>query len=140
MKKFILAAAAAAVVLTPLASATAAPVQNRYVVQNAKANKIDNRVVKQDRKAVRQNRQIVRQNRQIVRQNQRIQQRQWAKGQRFDRRYAQNYRVIDYRQYNGRDIYAPPRGYQWHQSGDDAVLVAVASGLIGAVLGGVLFN
>jgi len=132
MKKFILAAAAAAVVLMPVASASAAPAQNRYVVKTVKANKFNNRV--------KQNRQIVRQNRQIVRQNQRIQQRQWAKGQRFDRRYANNYRVIDYRQYNGRNIYAPPRGYQWVQSGDDAVLVAVASGLIGAVLGGVLFN
>lgn len=131
MKKFILAAAAATVVLAPVASASAAPVQNRYFVQ--KANKANKRVV-------RQNRQIVRQNRQIVRQNQRIQQRQWAKGQRFDRRYANNYRVIDYRQYNGRNIYAPPRGYQWHQSGNDAVLVSVATDLIGAVLGGVLFN
>lgn len=140
MKKFILAAAAAAVVLTPVASATAAPAQNRYVVQNAKANKINNRIVRQNRQAVRQNRQVVRQNRQIVRQNQRIQQRQWAKGQRYDRRYAQNDRVIDYRQYRNQRLYAPPSGYQWHQSGDDAVLVAVATGLIGAVLGGVLFN
>jgi Ni/Co efflux regulator RcnB len=133
MKKFILAAAAAAAVLAPVASATAAPAQNRYVVQNAKVNKINNRVV-------RQNRQIVRQNRQIVRQNQRIQQRQWVKGQRFDRRYAQNYRVVDYRQYRNQRLYAPPSGYQWHQSGNDAVLVSVATGLIGAVLGGVLFN
>jgi Ni/Co efflux regulator RcnB len=133
MKKFILAIAAATVVLAPVASATAAPVQNRTIVQNAKANKVNNRVAKQ-------NRQIVRQNRQIVRQNQRIQQRQWAKGQRYDRRYAQNDRVIDYRQYRNQRLYAPPSGYQWRQSGDDAVLVAVASGLIGAVLGGVLFN
>lgn len=131
MKKLILAVAAATVVLAPVASASAAPVQNRYVVQ--KANKANKRVV-------RQNRQIVRQNRQIVRQNQRIQQRQWAKGQRYDRRYAQHDRVIDYRQYRGRHLYAPPSGYQWRQSGDDAVLVAVATGLIGAVLGGVLFN
>lgn len=132
MKKFLLAAAAAAVVLTPVAGASAAPAPQR-VVKVVKANKINKRVV-------RQNRQIVRQNRQIVRQNQRIQQRQWAKGQRFDRRYASNYRVIDYRQYRGRHLYAPPSGYQWVQSGDDAVLIAVASGLIGAVLGGVLFN
>lgn len=129
MKKFILAAAAAAVVLTPVAGASAAPAPQRVV-----------KVVKADKRIVKQNRQIVRQNRQIVRQNQRIQQRQWAKGQRFDRRYANNYRVIDYRQYRQQRLYAPPRGYQWVQSGNDAVLVAVASGLIGAVLGGVLFN
>ena len=41
-------------------------------------------------------------------------------------------------QYRGRGLYAPPRGYQWAQSGNDAVLVAVASGLIGAVIGGAL--
>ena len=62
----------------------------------------------------------------------------WNKGQRFDRRYAQNYRVVDYRQYHGRGLYAPPRGYQWAQSGNDAVLIAITSGLIGAVLGGAL--
>ncbi|RHW17101.1 hypothetical protein D1610_13160 [Sphingomonas gilva] len=132
MRKFILAAAAAAVVLTPVAGASAAPRNDRVVVKTVKANKVNKRIV-------RQNRQVIRQNRQIARQNQRLQ-RQWAKGQRFDRRYAANYRVIDYRQYRGRHLYAPPRGYQWVQSDDDAVLVAVASGLIGAVLGGVLFN
>ena len=126
MKKFLLAAAAAAVVLTPVASASAAPAQQRYVVKTIKSNKLNNRIAKQ--------------NRQIVRQNQRIQQRQWAKGQRFDRRYASNYRVVDYRQYRNQHLYAPPRGYEWHQSGNDAVLVSVATGLIGAVLGGVLFN
>jgi len=28
-----------------------------------------------------------------------------------------------------------PRGYRWVQSGNDAVLVALASGLIGAIIG-----
>jgi Ni/Co efflux regulator RcnB len=59
----------------------------------------------------------------------------WRKGQRFDRRYAQNYRVIDYRTYRGRGLYAPPRGYRWVRSGNDAVLIAITSGLIGAVIG-----
>jgi Ni/Co efflux regulator RcnB len=59
--------------------------------------------------------------------------RRWARGQRFDRRYATNYRVInDYRSYR---LSAPPRGYQWVRSGNDAVMVAIASGLIGAVVG-----
>lgn len=62
----------------------------------------------------------------------------WAKGQRFDRRYAQNYREIDYRQYRNRHLYAPPRGYHWVQSGNDAVLVAITGGVIGAVLAGAL--
>lgn len=61
--------------------------------------------------------------------------RAWRKGQRFDRRYAQNYREIDYRTYRGRGLYAPPRGYRWVRSGNDAVLIAVTSGLIGAVIG-----
>ena len=63
--------------------------------------------------------------------------RRWNKGQRFDRRYAQNYQEIrDWRQYRGRRLYAPPRGYHWVRSGNDAVLVALTGGLIGAVLGG----
>ena len=63
--------------------------------------------------------------------------RRWSKGQRFDRRYAQNYREIpNWQQYRGRRLYAPPRGYHWVRSGNDAVLVAVAGGLIGAVLAG----
>ena len=63
--------------------------------------------------------------------------RRWNKGQRFDRRYAQNYTEIrDWHQYRGRRLYAPPRGYHWVRSGNDAVLVAVTGGLIGAVLAG----
>jgi Ni/Co efflux regulator RcnB len=58
--------------------------------------------------------------------------RKWAKGQRFDRRYARNYREIrNPRAYHLRDA---PRGYHWVRSGNDAVLVAIAGGLIGAVL------
>lgn len=57
----------------------------------------------------------------------------WAKGQRFDRRQANNYRVIN--NYRGYRLNAPPRGYQWVQSGNDAVLIAITSGLIGAVIG-----
>lgn len=57
----------------------------------------------------------------------------WAKGQRFDRRYASNYRVIgNYRDYR---LSAPPRGYHWVRSGNDAILVALTSGIIGAVIG-----
>ena len=63
--------------------------------------------------------------------------RRWNKGQRFDRRYAQNYQEIgNWQQYRGRRLYAPPRGYHWVRSGNDAVLVALTGGLIGAVLGG----
>jgi Ni/Co efflux regulator RcnB len=57
----------------------------------------------------------------------------WAKGQRFDRSRASNYRVVNnYRDYR---LSAPPRGYQWVRSGNDAVLIAITSGIIGAVVG-----
>lgn len=66
----------------------------------------------------------------------RFEARRWNRGERFDSRYASNYRIIAnpraYRLQNA------PRGYRWVQSGNDAVLVAVASGLIGAVLANAL--
>jgi Ni/Co efflux regulator RcnB len=63
--------------------------------------------------------------------------RQWRRGDRFDSRYAQNYRRIDdWRAYRGRHLYAPPPGYYWARSGNDAILVAAAGGLIGAVMAG----
>ncbi|UYY59162.1 RcnB family protein [Sphingomonas sp. S2-65] len=57
--------------------------------------------------------------------------RSWHRGERFDNRYARNYRQIDYRQYRG--LRAPPRGYRYVQSGNDAVLVGITSGIISAV-------
>lgn len=58
--------------------------------------------------------------------------RKWQRGQRFDRRYASNYRVISNPYYY--HLRAAPRGYRWVQSGNDAVLIAITSGIIGAVL------
>ncbi|WP_448664147.1 RcnB family protein [Sphingomonas sp. CJ20] len=57
--------------------------------------------------------------------------RNWKRGERFDRRHARNYREIDYRQYRG--LRAPPRGYRYVRSGNDAVLVGVTSGIVSAV-------
>jgi Ni/Co efflux regulator RcnB len=65
-----------------------------------------------------------------------VQARRWNQGERFDSRFATNYRVI-----GNPDAYrlrAAPYGYRWVQSGDDAVLVAIASGLIGAITGNAL--
>ena len=120
MKKLILAAVAASLVSAP---AMAAPRDYGRVVKQQ-----PNRTVIVDRDRGYTERTVIRHN----------DQRRWAKGQRFDRRYAQNYRQVDYRSYRGRGLYAPPRGYQWVQSGNDAVLVALASGLIGAVIGGAI--
>jgi Ni/Co efflux regulator RcnB len=65
---------------------------------------------------------------------QRMEYRNWRQGQRFDHRYASHYRVItrpgDYR------LRPAPRGYRWVQSGNDAVMVAITSGLIAQVLSG----
>jgi Ni/Co efflux regulator RcnB len=62
-----------------------------------------------------------------------VQTRRWNMGDRFDSRYASNYRIID-NPYAYR-LRQAPRGYRWVQSGNDAVLVALASGLIGAIIG-----
>ena len=116
MKKFLIAAVAASVIATP---AAAAPRYDHGQTRVVKTVKVKPHRTVTVRKTVK---------------HQRANYRHWAKGQRFDRRYANNYRVVNYR-YNQR-LYAPPRGYQWVQSGNDAVLVALASGLIGAVIGG----
>jgi Ni/Co efflux regulator RcnB len=62
--------------------------------------------------------------------------RSWQRGQRFDSRYARNYRQIDYRRYH--HLKAPPRGYHYVQSGNDAVLVALGTGIIAAVFANAL--
>ena len=65
-----------------------------------------------------------------------VQYRSWQRGQRFDSRYARNYRQVDYRQY--RSLKAPPRGYRYVQSGNDAVLVGVTSGIVAAIFANIL--
>lgn len=118
MKKLFIALLATAAVASPIAAEAQANRNNRETT-----------VIRQT-----PNGRVVVKNRTVVRQPQA---RRWAKGQRFDRRYAQNYQEIrDWRQYRGRRLYAPPRGYRWVRSGNDAVLIAVTGGLIGAVLGG----
>ncbi|RYE62925.1 MAG: hypothetical protein EOO79_11675 [Oxalobacteraceae bacterium] len=47
--------------------------------------------------------------------------RTWRSGQRFDRRYAQDYRRLD--NWRGYRLAAPGRGQYWARSGRDAVLV-----------------
>lgn len=120
MKKLILAATALSMIASPVltASASAAPARHDNGRQTVVVKKAPTKVVVKKttvRKPV-------------------VQQRRWAKGQRFDRRYATNYRTVDYRGYRGHGLYAPPRGYQWVRSGDDAVLVGITTGLIAAVI------
>jgi Ni/Co efflux regulator RcnB len=115
MKKFLLSAVAATLVAAPIMAAVPAEAAPRHQTTVVK-HKANGRTVVTKR---------------TVRQTPR----HWQRGQRFDHRYASNYRVVtNYRSYHR--LYTPPRGYHWVRSGNDAVLVAITSGLIGAVIGG----
>jgi Ni/Co efflux regulator RcnB len=125
MKKFLMALAATSMIASPLiaSQAQAAPYQQR----GAQDYRSNGRTVVKQKTVVRHNDSRYGQN------NYRNGQHHWAKGQRFDRQQARNYRVISNpRAYH---LNAPPRGYQWVQSGNDAVMVALVSGIIGAVIG-----
>jgi Ni/Co efflux regulator RcnB len=142
MKKLILVAAAAATMVA--VPANAAPNarnnhrENVHQVTKQKAVPRTSRNVVQARNVHRhpvQVRNVYRQPVQ-VRQVRASRGHQWSRGQRFDHRYASNYRVInDYRAYH---LSAPPYGYRYVQSGNDIVLVAIVSGIIGAVFGNLL--
>ncbi|WP_374943621.1 RcnB family protein [Sphingomonas sp.] len=118
MKTFILSAIAATLVAGPLvaSAAEAAPQRHETTVVRQKPN---GQVVVKQRTVVRQ-----------------PQYRTWRKGQRFDQRYARNYRQIDYRRYRG--LRAPPRGYRYVRSGNDALLVGITSGIIASVVTGAI--
>lgn len=114
MKKLLMALAATTIAATPVISAQAQAAPRHETTTIVKQGPHGRTVVRQKT---------------VVRQNNHY---RWAKGQRFDRRHASNYRVID--NYRGYRLPAPPRGYHWVRSGNDAVLVAIAGGLIGAVV------
>lgn len=116
MKKFVLAATALSMVATPVLAAAPqhGPQRNQPV-----------RVVKVVKPAPK--RVVV-----VHKPAPQFQARKWQRGQRFDARYAPRYRQVDYRQHRG--MKAPPRGYRYVQSGNDAVLVSITTGIIAAVL------
>jgi len=58
--------------------------------------------------------------------------RNFRQGERFDSRYARNYRVIGNPYAYG--LRAAPRGEHWVRSGNDALLVGLVGGVIGAVV------
>jgi len=141
MKKFIIAALAASVVATPV---LAAPYQgqidnarfeqtrgdhgDRYDRDRGDRGQIDQRHDERGRYDDRRN---------FDRRDYRgaygyHQNRRWIRGERFDNRYAANYRVI----YNPGHyrLHDAPRGYRWVQSGNDAVLIGLTTGLVAAVL------
>lgn len=59
----------------------------------------------------------------------------FAKGQRFERSKASNYRRIDYRQH--RQLSAPSNGYVWVRAGNDALLVRLSNNLIVRIVAGI---
>jgi Ni/Co efflux regulator RcnB len=115
MKKFALALAGASVALTGIA-ATPASAEGFGRHDRGRYEQVNKRVVVKNR---------------FVNRNH-FKARRWQRGERFDRSYASNYTVIA-NPYNYH-LRPAPYGYRWVRSGDDAVLVAIASGIIGAVL------
>ena len=114
MKRFIIAAVAASVLAAPTLAAPPHGDEGRgRVEQKVRTNTVrQTTVVRRD-----------------VRQPDH---RKWSKGQRFDRRYAPQYRVIESpRAYR---LKPAPRGYHWVRSGNDAVLVGITSGIVASVL------
>ena len=127
MKKIFLAAVGASVALGGLA-ATPASAADFGRNDRGRHEQVQTRKQVHSRKQV-QIRKVVR-NRYV--QNGRNHSRKWQRGERFDQRYAMNYRVISSPGYY--HLRSAPRGYRWVQSGNDAVLVAITSGIIGAIL------
>ncbi|NIJ16750.1 RcnB family protein [Sphingobium vermicomposti] len=124
IKKLLMSLAATTMVASPLLATQAQAAPHREVTRVVKHSPHGRASFKQ--KTVYKQKHVVRKN----------DNRRWAKGQRFDRRDARNYRVVNnYRDYR---LNAPPRGYHWVRSGNDAVLVAITSGIIGAVIGSVI--
>lgn len=117
MKKLIIAALAASVLTTPVLAAPGYERDGRGRIEQTQRTIVTHKT--------------------IVRQDvRRPEYRQWSRGQRFDHRYARNYRVIAApRTYH---LKPAPRGYHWVQSGNDAVLVGVTSGIIASVLANAL--
>jgi len=60
--------------------------------------------------------------------------RRWNRGDRFDYRQVHNYRIIGNPGYY--HLRPAPRGYRWVQSGNDAVLIGIAGGIVASVMAG----
>ncbi len=120
MKKFIIAAMAASVLATPVLAAPYDNHDNRGRIEQRRDNdRHDRRDYRQDKRAA-----------------QRYEYRQWKKGQRFDYRYARNYRVIG--SPYAYHLRPAPHGYRWVQSGNDAVMIGITTGLIASVIAGAI--
>ncbi len=129
MKKFILTAIAASMIASPMiaseASAQGYPNQRHETV-----------VRHQPGRTVVVNRTVTRNDGPQFR-NQGPQYRNdWRRGERFDYRRARNYQVLN--NYRGYRLKAPPRGYHYVRSGNDAVLIGITSGVIAGIFAGAI--
>ena len=122
MKKIALALAGASVALTGLVATPASAADFGRHNDRSRFEQVQKRQVVRNR--------VVINNR--FQQNRYRQAHRWQRGQRFDQRYAMNYRVINNPGYY--HLRPAPYGYRWVQSGNDAVLIAITSGIIGAIL------
>lgn len=120
-KKFLMALTATTMIASPMVASQAQAAPQREVHQTVKQGPHGRTVTRTT---------VIRKD------DRRDNHRRWAKGQRFDRRYATSYRVID--NYRGYRLRTPPRGYHWVRSGNDAVLVAITSGIIASVITGAI--
>ena len=122
MNKFILSAIAASMVASPMvaseASAQGYPNQRHETV-----------VRHQPGRTVVVNRTVTRNNGPQYRND-------WRRGERFDYRRARNYQVLN--NYRGYRLKAPPRGYHYVRSGNDAVLIGITSGIIAGIFAGAI--
>jgi len=160
MKKILTAALAATLATSSLGAASVAEAQSRdhrAYHQNGHDDRREER--RDDRNVRREWRQDAREDRQDARRQQRAyarwqraerrynaaryqaprgyQTRQWSYGQTMPSYYRSNqYVVTDYSQYGLR---APPRGYEYVRSGNDAVLANSNNGWIAAIIAS-LFN
>lgn len=56
----------------------------------------------------------------------------WQRGHRVPQQYRSNHYVVN--DWRGHHLSAPPRGYQWIQSGGDYLLIAIATGVISSMI------
>ena len=127
MKKIALAFAGASVALTGLVATPASAADFGRHNDRGRYEQVQNRKMVRNRVVINNRFQNDRFQNDRYQQNHR-----WQRGQRFDQRYAMNYRVIN-NPYSYH-LRPAPRGYRWVQSGNDAVLIAITSGIIGAIL------
>lgn len=141
MKKFLVAGLALSILGGSAVSAAAQPGYRYDQRQDVREQRRD---VRDARRELREERRELRQERREFRRAERRYRagryvaprgyavRSWRYGDRLPSGYyASRYRIADYNRYG---LYAPPRGYQWTRVGDDAILTAVATGVVAGAI------